>query len=67
MQGYGDVSTATYKSRAVGNLKVPYSILTAPLHKSEYLHEKKLSPETVCVDFALKLHFSAETIISPLF
>ena len=67
MQGHGGISTATYKSRAVGNLKVRYSVLTAPLQESEYLHEQKLSTENVCADFALKLRFSAETVISPLF
>lgn len=66
MQGHGGISTASYKSRAVGNPKVQYSVLTAPLQESECLHKQKLSTETACADFALELYFSTETVISPV-
>lgn len=56
MQGCGGISTATYKSRAVGNLKVQYLQFWLPrLQDTEILHEQKLNSETVRADFVLEL------------
>lgn len=67
LQGRGGPSTATHESRAVGNLKVQSSVLTAPLQQRQCSQEQKLSVETVCAGFALELLFSAETVVSILF